>query len=168
LGHDRPAETATTNGCLRSESRTLAGGPPSDALAPIPVIRGTAIEPSSSTLSRRSGPRQPQSIEGARSREDDSACLVNHNFPICCRSFCLPSFPKMLLQSPRPRAADDFATIRARMEELRRERARVWAGGEPHPSIRPRPDASSSQPAAADKPRLLPAILRALARASRT
>ena len=27
----------------------------------------------------------------------------------------------------RPRAADDFATIRARMEELRRERAQVLA-----------------------------------------
>jgi hypothetical protein len=27
--------------------------------------------------------------------------------------------------STRPRAADDFATIRARMEELRRERAQV-------------------------------------------
>ena len=26
----------------------------------------------------------------------------------------------------RPRAADDFATIRARMEELGRERAQVW------------------------------------------
>ena len=26
----------------------------------------------------------------------------------------------------RPRAADDFATIRARMEELRRERAQYW------------------------------------------
>jgi len=29
----------------------------------------------------------------------------------------------------RPRAADDFATIRARMEELRREREAVHAGG---------------------------------------
>jgi hypothetical protein len=28
----------------------------------------------------------------------------------------------------RPRAADDFATIRARMEELRRERERTAAG----------------------------------------
>jgi hypothetical protein len=27
----------------------------------------------------------------------------------------------------RPRAADDFAAIRERIEELRRERARVWA-----------------------------------------
>jgi hypothetical protein len=43
------------------------------------------------------------------------------------------------------------------MEELRRERAQVWTDGEP------RPYALSSEPAAADKPRLLPAILRALA-----
>ena len=28
----------------------------------------------------------------------------------------------------RPRAADDFATIRARMEELRRERAQISKG----------------------------------------
>ena len=28
----------------------------------------------------------------------------------------------------RPRAADDFRTIRARMEELRRERAQLLAG----------------------------------------
>jgi hypothetical protein len=33
-------------------------------------------------------------------------------------------------RSIRPRAADDFATIRARMEELRRERAQVSAGPE--------------------------------------
>ena len=39
----------------------------------------------------------------------------------------------------RPRAADDFATIRARVEELRRERTRMLAdqkGGSP---IGPRP-----------------------------
>lgn len=30
----------------------------------------------------------------------------------------------------RPRAADDFTTIRARMEELRRERAAIAAGAE--------------------------------------
>ena len=33
----------------------------------------------------------------------------------------MPSFPIMGSRSPRPRAADDFAVIRARMEELRRE-----------------------------------------------
>jgi len=31
----------------------------------------------------------------------------------------------------RPRAADDFATIRARMEELRRERERSITGEDP-------------------------------------
>jgi hypothetical protein len=67
----------------------------------------------------------------------------------------------MLPESPRPRAADDFAVIRSRMEELRPERARVWPNDEPRPSIGPRPYATSSQPAA-DKPRLLPAILRAM------
>jgi hypothetical protein len=33
-------------------------------------------------------------------------------------------------RSTRPRAADDFATIRARMQELRRERAQISAGPE--------------------------------------
>lgn len=36
----------------------------------------------------------------------------------------------------RPRAADDFTTIRARIEELRRERASVAAGAEPPSSKR--------------------------------
>jgi hypothetical protein len=65
----------------------------------------------------------------------------------------------MLPQSPRPRAADDFAVIRSRMEELRRERA--WPDDKPRPSIGAKPYAASSQPVA-DKPRLLPAILRAM------
>lgn len=37
----------------------------------------------------------------------------------------------------RPRAADDFTTIRARMEELRREREAVAAGQEARPTRRP-------------------------------
>ena len=61
----------------------------------------------------------------------------------------------------RPRAADDFAAIRARMEELRRERTQVSPKGEPSVARR-----SASSSWSADKPRLLPAILRALARAS--
>lgn len=36
----------------------------------------------------------------------------------------------------RPRAADDFATIRARMEELRREREAGAAGEEPRGRFR--------------------------------
>ena len=39
----------------------------------------------------------------------------------------------------RPRAADDFATIRARMEELRYERAQVLAEARCSSVIHPRP-----------------------------
>jgi hypothetical protein len=38
----------------------------------------------------------------------------------------------------RPRAADDFAAIRARLEELRRDRAAVLAGDEARPEVRRR------------------------------
>jgi hypothetical protein len=41
----------------------------------------------------------------------------------------------MLPQSPRPRAADDFDAIRARMEELRRGRTRA---ADDFPTIRAR------------------------------
>ena len=39
----------------------------------------------------------------------------------------------------RPRAADDFRAIRARMEELRRERAHVSAERRSRSAIHPRP-----------------------------
>src|SRR6266699_2993854 len=39
----------------------------------------------------------------------------------------------------RPRAADDFAMIRARMEELRRERAQLLAEARDRSVIHPRP-----------------------------
>lgn len=39
----------------------------------------------------------------------------------------------------RPRAADDFRMIRARMDELRRERAQVLAETRGRPAIHPRP-----------------------------
>ena len=39
----------------------------------------------------------------------------------------------------RPRAADDFRMIRARMEELRRERAQVLAEKPSRSAIHPRP-----------------------------
>jgi len=39
----------------------------------------------------------------------------------------------------RPRAADDFRMIRARMEELRRERAQVSAEKTSRSAIHPRP-----------------------------
>ena len=55
----------------------------------------------------------------------------------------------MSANSPRPRAADDFAAIRARMEELRREREQLAAEGEPdharggrRAAILPRPGAN--------------------------
>jgi len=43
----------------------------------------------------------------------------------------------------RPRAADDFAAIRARMEELRRENAQVPAD---NGSARPRPQSPGNKP----------------------
>jgi hypothetical protein len=43
----------------------------------------------------------------------------------------------------RPRAADDFAAIRARMEELRRENAQVPADDG---SARPRPESTANKP----------------------
>jgi hypothetical protein len=39
----------------------------------------------------------------------------------------------------RPRAADDFRVIRARMEELRRERAQVSAERRSRSAVHPRP-----------------------------
>jgi hypothetical protein len=51
----------------------------------------------------------------------------------------------------RPRAADDFVTIRSRMEELR-----------PPSRSRPRPYAVSARPILADRPGVSPAIRRAV------
>jgi hypothetical protein len=53
----------------------------------------------------------------------------------------------------RPRAADDFPAIRARMEELRRERARMPADDDLY--------RTDSLPATSDKVGLPPAIRRA-------
>jgi len=61
----------------------------------------------------------------------------------------------------RPRDADDFATIRARLGELRHELARAWANGD-RGSAEPQTGAPSEKPAPADKPRLPSAIRRAL------
>jgi hypothetical protein len=58
----------------------------------------------------------------------------------------------MLPRSPRPRAADDFAVIRARMEELRRERAQLPAADEPPRAIGPRPYAIASRSNSRDRP----------------
>jgi hypothetical protein len=47
----------------------------------------------------------------------------------------------------RPRAADDFAMIRARMEELRRERALVPAEPQVRTEPPPRPNAPATRTA---------------------
>ena len=62
----------------------------------------------------------------------------------------------------RPRAADDFVTIRSRMEELRRERAQAAAGNNAPSDSRPRPYAVSARPILADRPGVSPAIRRAV------
>jgi hypothetical protein len=46
----------------------------------------------------------------------------------------------------RPRAADDFAVIRARMEELRRERAQVLTETGGRSVIHPRPCQRTASP----------------------
>jgi hypothetical protein len=51
----------------------------------------------------------------------------------------------------RPRAADDFPAIRARMEELRRERARAPTDDNLRRAEGPRPHSGSSRPASTDK-----------------
>jgi hypothetical protein len=64
----------------------------------------------------------------------------------------------------RARAADDFVTIRSRMEELRRERAQAAAGNNnlPPSRSRPRPYAVSARPILADRPGVSPAVRRAV------
>jgi hypothetical protein len=66
----------------------------------------------------------------------------------------------------RPRAADDFPAIRARMEELRREREQVRGQGDAQPATRPRPYFIGRVPASVGNSGLLPAIRRALERVS--
>jgi hypothetical protein len=60
----------------------------------------------------------------------------------------------------RPSAADDFAAVRARLEELRRERARIWAGNS-RDQEEPQTQAARNNPVPADEPRLSPVIRRA-------
>jgi|SRR5713226_6528979 len=72
----------------------------------------------------------------------------------------VPSFPTMLPQSPRPRAADDFSAIRARMEELRRERTRVPPDNDARRESGPRPNAISDRPGLAHRPGPSPAMRR--------
>ena len=65
----------------------------------------------------------------------------------------------------RPRAADDFPVIRARMEELRRERVRTPAGDDTRRPDGPRPYAIGDRPGSADRPSgISPMMRRALQR----
>ena len=57
----------------------------------------------------------------------------------------------------RPRAADDFAAIRERLEELRRERARVWADNASDAAEQHR-YAAAHKPSPADTQGLSPTI----------
>jgi hypothetical protein len=59
----------------------------------------------------------------------------------------------------RPRAADDFAVIRARMEELRREADPALAGSQ-RPALPPRPYHTASARRPACYPRRLPPAMR--------
>jgi hypothetical protein len=67
-------------------------------------------------------------------------------------------------ESHRLRAADDFDAIRARMEELRRDRAHVTVDDNSRRADRPQPYAASSRPSPANRVVFPPAIMRRLAR----
>jgi hypothetical protein len=58
----------------------------------------------------------------------------------------------------RPRAADDFAAIRARMEELRREREQTAVGNDHEPATCAGTHASGSRSRYSDRSNLAPAI----------
>jgi hypothetical protein len=63
----------------------------------------------------------------------------------------------------RPRAADDFRAIRSRMEELRRERSEQRA--RVPPAVKgPRPYAAGTTIAVSERRRVVPTLLRALAK----
>jgi hypothetical protein len=65
----------------------------------------------------------------------------------------------------RPRAADDFETIHRRIEELRRERARAPTSDEARRAYGPRPYAVGERSAEpADRPGLSPNVRRELLR----
>jgi hypothetical protein len=59
----------------------------------------------------------------------------------------------------RPRAADDFAVIRARMEQLRREAEPVPTGSQTR-TLPPRPYHTASAREPASFPRSLPRVMR--------
>jgi hypothetical protein len=61
----------------------------------------------------------------------------------------------------RPRAADDFPVIRARMEELWREQAEMPNQKDVGPAIGPRPYAIATRPGSANRSGPLPTLRRA-------
>ena len=67
----------------------------------------------------------------------------------------------------RPRAADDFAVIRARIEKLQRERASVSAESEPSSGSAPRRVSGSTGPVPEERPGVAPPLRRNLSRFSR-
>jgi hypothetical protein len=71
-------------------------------------------------------------------------------------------------QSPSPRAADDFATTRSRMEELRRERGRVTVDDDGRISDGQRACAISGRPKATDRSSGLSPIIRRVLQRMRT
>jgi hypothetical protein len=56
----------------------------------------------------------------------------------------------------RLRAADDFAAIRARLEELRRDRAQVWDENVSEVAEPRRPRVAGNKPSPSEKPGLPP------------
>ncbi len=64
----------------------------------------------------------------------------------------------------RPRAADDFPAIRARMEELQRERNQMPATEEPRSAARPRPYSVSMRPSPVNRAVLPPEVVQHLSR----
>ena len=59
----------------------------------------------------------------------------------------------------RLRAADDFAAIRARVEELRHDRAQAWAGNGSDVA-QPPPCVAGKKPSLSEKPGLPPTLRR--------
>jgi hypothetical protein len=77
----------------------------------------------------------------------------------------MPGLPAQAEKVTRPRAADDFAAIRERLDGLRRERARVWADNASDAAEQHR-YAAGHKPSPADKLELSPTIRRASFRRS--
>ena len=64
----------------------------------------------------------------------------------------------------RPRAADDFAAIRARMEQLRLERDRAWAGQKAYSGPGSNRTSASEDEGEGERPLPRSAILRKIVR----